>query len=63
MVCPGSARCPDSFHDCKEEHADVTHADWWTDVVSGKVRERQIFDPSKGDGGTTWSGAPLPAKS
>ena len=45
-----------SFHECKEEHVDVTHADWWADVVGGKVEERiQIFDPTKGDGGTTWS--------
>jgi hypothetical protein len=51
-----------SFHACKEEHWALTHADWWTDVVSGNVAERiQILDPSKGDGGTTWSGAPLPA--
>ncbi len=40
----------------------LTHADWWTDVVSGRVADRiQIFDPSKGDGGSTWSGGPLPA--
>ena len=51
-----------SFHECKEEHWLLTHADWWTDVVSGKVAERvQIFDPSKGDGGSTWSGGHCPS--
>jgi hypothetical protein len=49
-----------SFHTCEVEHEARTHADWWSDWVGSEIVERMmIFDPSKGDGGTTWSGIPL----
>jgi hypothetical protein len=50
-----------SYHSCEAGHESITHADWWTDWQDSEVIERiRIFDPSLGDGGTTWSGAPLP---
>ena len=56
-----------SYHECKEEHFSVSHADWWTDRRSDwrgeEILERiRILDPSDGGGGTTWSGTPLPPR-
>jgi hypothetical protein len=52
-----------SFHSCEADHEARTHADWWTDWVGSEVVERMmIFDPAKGDGGTTWSGTPVTPK-
>jgi hypothetical protein len=49
-----------SFHTCEVQHEARTHADWWSDWVGSEVVERMmIFDPSKGDGGTTWSVLPI----
>ena len=54
---PGATR---SFHSCEADHEARTHADWWTDWVGSEIVERMmIFDPAKGDGGTTWSGIPI----
>jgi hypothetical protein len=49
-----------SFHACDADHPGMAHADWWTDWKGSAVLERMmIFDPSKGDGGTTWSALPI----
>lgn len=49
-----------SFHTCEADHQAVTPADWWTDWMGSEVIERMmIFDPSKGEGGTTWSALPI----
>jgi hypothetical protein len=61
----GGVRLTRSFYSCAVDHGELTHADWWTDWTGWDDAERevvervQLFDPARGDGGTTWSGGSL----
>jgi hypothetical protein len=49
-----------SFHTCDATHEARAHADWWSVWVGSEIVERMmIFDPAKGDDGTTWSVLPI----
>jgi hypothetical protein len=45
-----------SFFTCEEKHPDVKHADWWTDRVGNLTERTQVFDPTRGAHGNTWTG-------
>ena len=46
-----------SFFSCSHDNRTV---DWWTDRIHGEVIERIWISDPKHDGGTTWSGTPVP---